>query len=172
MRAVHFGAIWLEITAQAPDSFQTLCARHQLLPLPRRAPRSSTGDLPFVPVRGGGLSGTVTTFLQIADHLVAFSQSPLHEKASPWVGTMSRITLLVVAPRLELIFPQTPVPKLDRFEKTCSQQHSNILTNTRCWGSLEICQGLNCLPLHLLYYWCIVPSESMLIVFVSIFRRS
>lgn len=38
MRAVHFSAIWLGITARVPDSFQTPCVGGKLFPLPRRAP--------------------------------------------------------------------------------------------------------------------------------------
>lgn len=125
MRAVHFSAIWLGITAQAPDSFQTLCVRGKLFPLPRRAaehwrPAFCDGEISW-----NGYY--VSPNCRPPGSINATSSM----KGPPWAGTMSRITLLIVAPGLELLFPQTPVPKLDRFEKPCSWQNSKIQTNTR-----------------------------------------
>lgn len=74
-------------------------------------------------------------------------------KGPPWAETMSGITLLIVTPGLELIFPLTPVPKLDRFEKKHVHDRIQRFKLTRVWfGRLESRQWMNCLPLHLLCY--------------------
>lgn len=52
-------------------------------------------------------------------------------KGAPRAGTISRITPLIVAPGIELLFPQTPVPKLVRSEKACSHYNSKIEANIR-----------------------------------------
>lgn len=78
-------------------------------------PQRAAGDLPFVTGggeevgEGGGLAGTVTTFLQIAGPPGSiYATSSM--KGPPWAGTMSGITPLIVTPGLELLSPQTPVP--------------------------------------------------------------
>lgn len=135
MRAVHFSAIWLGITTRVPDSFQTLCEHCKLFPFAPPRASQSTGDLPFVTERGG-LARAVTTFLQIADHLVAFMRPPPW-KGAPWTGTMSGITLLIVAPELEVLFfhPNT-CPQIRQVWKSMlmiglkdSAQHRSCLTS-------------------------------------------
>lgn len=125
MRAVHFSAIWLGITARVPDSFQTLCVRGKLFLSAPESPRALETCLLWWGISWNGYYVSPNCRPPGSIHATSSMKGP------PWAGTMSGITLLIVTPGLELLFPQTPVPKLDRFEKPCSWQNSKIQTNMR-----------------------------------------
>ena len=158
MRAVHFSAIWLGITARVPDSFQTLCVRGKLFPF--FAPESPGALETCLLWRGISWNGYyVSPNCRPPGSIHATSSM----KGPPWAGTMSGITLLIVTPGLELLFPQTPVPKLDRFWK--KHVHDRIQRFKLTWewvrrtGALPM-DGLSATPFIMLLMHSAVQDDT------------
>lgn len=110
MRAVHFSAIWLGINASVlPGSFQTHCVCLCVygvcfFEVNFSHPEASGHGRPAF--CGTGLARTVTTFLQIADHLVAFRQPSCVKRVSLGRNNGQDYFVVMTDTRAGTSFPQ------------------------------------------------------------------